>query len=155
MTSVVRGPLFAAVLGCLAFGLADPGSPAAHAAELEYLAVPSRLDPRLRSFVRQYEEALAGRVAKEEMKSAAEPMFGAGVVSLAAGGRLTVDCLVKIEDEAALTTLSSMGLVPRTRAGNIVTLDIPVEDLPLLEDMAGIRYVEMSRPLKPRTISAP
>ncbi|MDZ4806224.1 MAG: S8 family serine peptidase [Candidatus Eisenbacteria bacterium] len=149
MTSVVRGPLLAAVLGCLAFALADPGSPGAHAAELEYLAAPSRLDPRLRSFVRQYEEALAGRVAKAEMKSAAEPMFGAGVVSLAAGGRLTVDCLVKIDDEAALTTLSSMGLVPRTRAGNIVTLDIPVEDLSLLEDMAGIRHVEMSRPLKP------
>ena len=149
MTSVVRGPLFAAIIGCMAVNMADPTVPVATAAELEYLAAPSRLDPRLRSFVRRYEEAMAGRVAPEELKSGSSAMYGPGAVNLTAAGRVTVDCLVLIEDEAALTTLALMGLVPRTRAGNIVTLDIPVDDLALLEDMAGIRQVEMSRPLKP------
>jgi len=149
MTSVRRGLLLLVALAGIAINLAGAGTPAARAADTEFRATPSRLDPRLRSFMRKHEESVAGRVAPEELKTGAAAMFGTGVVNGTAEGRLTVDCLVKISDESALSELASMGLVPRTRAGNIVTLDIPVDDLPFLEDMAGVRYVEMSRTLKP------
>ncbi|HEX7880591.1 MAG TPA: S8 family serine peptidase, partial [Candidatus Eisenbacteria bacterium] len=110
---------------------------------------PSRLDPRLRSFMRQYEEARGARLAPAGIKAASAAMFGAGTTALSAQGRLTVDCLIKIDNESALDRLAELGIEPRTRAGNILTVDIPVDELVYLEDLVGIRQVEMSRPLKP------
>lgn len=149
MTSVRRGLLLSVALAGIVLNQAGVDMPAARADDTEYRAIPSRLDPRLRSFLRKYEESVAGRVAPEELKTGAVAMFGSGIVSRTAGGRMTVDCLIQIEEEAALAELASMGLVPRTRAGSILTIDIPVDDLPFLEDLVGIRYVEMSRTLKP------
>jgi subtilisin family serine protease len=149
MMRLVRGPLVAALLSVVAVGPGGPGGSVAGAAELEYLARPSRLDPRLRSFLRQYEEARGTRLAPARFRTESAAMYGAGTTAVAEDGRLTVDCLVKIDDEAALDRLAELGIAPRTRAGNILTVDIPADDLVFLEDLAGIRHVEMSRPLKP------
>jgi subtilisin family serine protease len=122
-------------------------APAA-AEEFEYRATPSRLDPRLRSFQRRIEAGRAERLSAEELATATAPMFGRGAVMALAGGRIGVDCFVRAGAEG-FAELERLGIEMRTRVGDIATATIPVDLLDLLEDLPGLRQVEMSRPLKP------
>lgn len=107
---------------------------------------PSRLDPRLRSLKSKYESALAARVSPRDFIAQASVMFP-DLKPMAADGRVGVDCLI-VADETGRASLEKLGLDVRTWTGQVAVVTVPLNDVELLEDQPGVRYVEASRPLK-------
>lgn len=127
-----------------------PGVPAARAATVEPIGA-SRLDPRLRSFLRRVQGARQDGLSPRAI-SALTPTLFAPPRLTGDGQDLTVNCLVvldRADDAGTIERLRALGIETRTQAGSVVTAAIPVDALERLEALPGVQFVEMARTLKP------
>lgn len=67
-------------------------------------------------------------------------------VDVAVGGPPRANVLVEMAT-ATITALTAIGFTPRTRIQNILTGDIPIDSIPSLEQVPGLRRAEVSRVL--------
>lgn len=122
----------------------------ARAATVEPIGA-TRLDPRLRSFLRRVEGARQAGLAPRTIGALTPSLFPRPELT-ADGQDLSVSCLVVLDgtdDAATLGRLRDLGIETRTVAGPVVTTRIPVGVVERLESLPGVQYVEMSRMLKP------
>src|SRR5512145_1452519 len=96
----------------------------------------AKLDPGLKY--------LAAASADDWADIAFDSAFG---VEAVAGGPPRANVLVEVEGSTA--ALEAAGLVIRTRAGSVVTGDIPIDSILTLGQAAGLKRAEVSRVLTP------
>lgn len=58
-----------------------------------------------------------------------------------------VNIMIEVTDGVVPPEVTSVGFVPRTRAGNVITGHIPSDAIGLLEDVAQLKRAERARPL--------
>jgi len=88
-------------------------------------------------------------------KDPATAVHGGFVYRKDAAGQLLISALVKVQDAGvALESLRKAGVSVGTRAGNIWTVQVPVQKVPDFIKAPGLAYIQMDEPVFPQLATA-